>query len=86
MGTPDVTIVWFKRDLRIGDHRPLIAAAGSGGPVIPLSIAEPSIRTADDAHPAHWDFVRSCLVPLRDDLAATHRTDTTAIRRAYQAR
>jgi deoxyribodipyrimidine photo-lyase len=70
MGKPDVTIVWFKRDLRISDHRPLLAAAESGGPIIPLYIAEPSICTADDAHPAHWDFVRSCLVPLREDLAA----------------
>ena len=29
-------IVWFKRDLRVHDHAPLLAASQSGRPVIPL--------------------------------------------------
>ena len=35
-----VHIVWFKRDLRVHDHRPLEAAA-LRGPVLPLYIVEP---------------------------------------------
>ena len=70
MGRLDATIVRFKRDLRISDRRPLVAVAESGGPIIALYIAEPPMHLAEAAHPAHWKFVRSCLVPLRDDLAA----------------
>ena len=37
---PGITIVWFKRDLRIHDHVPLAEAARTG-PVLPLYIVEP---------------------------------------------
>jgi deoxyribodipyrimidine photo-lyase len=40
--TRNLTIVWFKRDLRIADHRPLVMAA-QAGPVLPLYIAEPGL-------------------------------------------
>jgi deoxyribodipyrimidine photo-lyase len=33
-------IVWFKKDLRVADHRPL-AMAASRGAILPLYIAEP---------------------------------------------
>ncbi len=32
-------VVWFKRDLRTTDHRPLTSAAT--GPMIPLYVVEP---------------------------------------------
>ena len=35
-------IVWFKRDLRIVDHRPL-AAAAERGLVLPLYVVEPEL-------------------------------------------
>jgi deoxyribodipyrimidine photo-lyase len=70
VGRADATIVWFKRDLRIADHRPLMEAVRTGGPVIPLYVVEPSLLRSDDFHPAHHAFVRDCLVELRDDLAA----------------
>ncbi len=37
-----IQIVWFKRDLRIEDHRPL-ARAAMAGPILPL-IEEPSSK------------------------------------------
>jgi deoxyribodipyrimidine photo-lyase len=61
-------VVWFKRDLRIRDHRPLVEAAARG-PVLPLYIHEPSIWNAPDADPRHWAFVRASLAELRDRLA-----------------
>ncbi|MFK7917255.1 MAG: FAD-binding domain-containing protein [Ilumatobacter sp.] len=70
MGRVDTTVVWFKRDLRVGDHRPLMAAVREGGPVLPLYIIEPSMLAAVDFHPAHYAFVRDCLVELREDLSA----------------
>lgn len=35
-------VVWFKRDLRIADHAPLVEAV-SRGPVIPLLVIEPEL-------------------------------------------
>jgi len=44
-GRPGLEVVWFKRDLRTADHRPLTAAAARarerGGAVLPLYVIEP---------------------------------------------
>jgi deoxyribodipyrimidine photo-lyase len=61
-------VVWFKRDLRIGDHAPL-AEAAARGPVLPLYIVEPPLLQAPDHHVTHWEFTRQALVALRDALA-----------------
>ena len=37
-----LTVVWFKRDLRVHDHAPL-AAAVARGPVLCLYVVEPSV-------------------------------------------
>ncbi len=66
---PDLQVVWFKRDLRVEDHRPLWRASRRG-PVLPLYIAEPTIIGAADFSDAHWRFVRQCLFELRERLAA----------------
>jgi deoxyribodipyrimidine photo-lyase len=66
---PDpVQVVWYKRDLRVGDHRPL-AVAAERGPVLPLYVAEPSIAAGDDYHPRHWTLIREALIELRARLA-----------------
>ncbi len=65
---PPVQIVWFKRDLRVQDHRPL-AEAARNGPVLPLYIAEPGLWAQPDAAGRHWDFIRESLAELRADLA-----------------
>ena len=46
--TRALNIVWFKRDLRIADHRPL-AMAIAAGPTLPLYIAEPELWAQPDA-------------------------------------
>ena len=61
-------VVWFKRDLRLRDHRPLVEAAARGL-VLPLYIYEPSLWSAPDASPRHWAFVAGSLAELRDSLA-----------------
>lgn len=65
---PHLQVVWFKRDLRVHDHRPLVEAARRG-PVLPLYIVEPAVIEAPDFSGAHWTFVRACLTELRDRLA-----------------
>lgn len=68
MPQPPVQLVWFKRDLRVHDHRPLWEAA-QRGPVLPLYIVEPDRLFAADFDPAHWTFIQTSLLELRDNLA-----------------
>ena len=63
-----VEVVWFKRDLRIRDHRPLVEAA-MRGIVLPLVVIEPSWLASPDFDPAHFTFFRACLVDLEHALA-----------------
>ena len=60
-------LVWFKRDLRVQDHRPL-AIAAERGPVIPLYVIEPELWAQPDAAWRHWAFIRSGLQTLDRDL------------------
>lgn len=62
-------IVWFKRDLRVTDHAPLVAAANAGS-VLPLYIIEPQLWTLPDSSPRHWRFIHDSLLDLQHDLAA----------------
>jgi deoxyribodipyrimidine photo-lyase len=62
-------IVWFKRDLRIADHRPLVLAARAG-PVLPLYIAEPELWTQPDESARQWEFAAESLHELQRALAA----------------
>jgi deoxyribodipyrimidine photo-lyase len=68
MKTP-LHIVWFKRDLRIVDHRPL-AMAASAGPVLPLYIVEPEFWAQPDASARQWDFAAESLHELQAALTA----------------
>ena len=61
-------IVWFKRDLRIVDHRPL-AAAVERGLVLPLYVVEPELWQQPDASERQWMFCRESLLELRQALA-----------------
>jgi deoxyribodipyrimidine photo-lyase len=56
-------IVWFKRDLRVHDHAPLLQASRIA-PVLCLYIVEPSMWTATDASTQHTQFLRESLLDL----------------------
>jgi deoxyribodipyrimidine photo-lyase len=60
-------LVWFKRDLRISDHSPLVAAS-KRGPVVCLYIYEPELLTADDASRRHLLFINDSLRDLATSL------------------
>ncbi|WP_180850446.1 FAD-binding domain-containing protein [Bacillus sp. UMB0893] len=55
-----MNVVWFKRDLRIADHKPF-ADAAKYGEVLTLYAAEPSIWSGDDYSARHFQFVRESL-------------------------
>lgn len=60
--------VWFKRDLRVHDHRPLVNAARSGK-VLPVYIIEPEVIHAPDFDALHWQFIRESLLDLQTSLS-----------------
>ncbi|MFN4056789.1 MAG: FAD-binding domain-containing protein [Roseinatronobacter sp.] len=62
-----LTLVWFKRDLRVQDH-PALALAGPY--VLPVYIIEPEQWSEPDASARQWAFTREALQTLREDLAA----------------
>ena len=62
-------LVWFKRDLRVEDHRPLIHALAHGD-VLPLYIVEPDFWLQQDASGRQWEFCREALLDLRQVTAA----------------
>ena len=63
----EVTIFWFKRDLRVFDNRALFEAAQHGS-VLPVYVVEPEYWSLIDMSARHWDFVSECLSELRKDL------------------
>jgi deoxyribodipyrimidine photo-lyase len=60
-------VVWFKRDLRVVDHRPL-AEAAARGPLLPVYWFEPDLWAEPDASARQFASVREAVADLRDDL------------------
>lgn len=63
-----VNIVWFKRDLRLQDHRPLVEAARHGR-VLAIYIVEPGYWKQPDTSGRQWMFTREAIESLAHDLA-----------------
>ncbi len=64
-------IIWFKRDLRITDHKPLVEAA-KGGVVLCLYIAEPDYWKLPDTSARQWLSIAESLKDLDDELFKTY--------------
>lgn len=62
-----VQLVWFKRDLRTTDHRPLYEASQQGR-CICLYIYEPEVIQADDFDASHLVFINESLSELKQHL------------------
>ena len=73
-------IVWFKRDLRVSDHAPLLHA--SRGKVIPLYILEPGYWTLKDTSARQQDVL---IAALRDLNAALSKLGAPLIVRQGDA-
>ena len=63
-----VTVVWFRRDLRLADHPALHAAAEGGGAIVPLFVVDPRLMTGRDAPREAW--LRGALGALSEALHA----------------
>jgi deoxyribodipyrimidine photo-lyase len=75
---PVTRVVWFKRDLRTQDHRPLEQAllrarqqvAQEGGSVLCLFVHEPGVLKSPEWARQHSAFLRECLDDLQCQLQA----------------
>ena len=66
--TSPVQVVWFKRDLRVHDHAPLLEASRRG-PVVCLYVYEPSLlHSSAESSAAQLGFHQRSLNGLRDSL------------------
>ena len=65
---PQRALVWFKRDLRVHDHAPLVAAR-SYADALALFVIEPEWLSSPDCDASHVDFALTCLSELRAALA-----------------
>lgn len=67
-----IILIWYKRDLRISDHRPLTEGLSRWKsqyvPVIALYSFEPRVTSAPDFSPFHRQFIEDALLELRDSL------------------
>lgn len=52
-----LTVVWFKRDLRLSDHAALVSAA-SAGKVLLIYLVEPDYWKLPDISYRQWEFLR----------------------------
>lgn len=64
-----MNVVWFKRDLRVNDHRPLYEAA-RGKDCLPIYIIEPNYWQQPDTSDRQWRFIADSLLELDQALAA----------------
>ena len=62
-------VVWFKRDLRIRDHAPLVQAAASG-PVLGVYLYEPELLSSPEWDPSHSRFIADALRELAREFEA----------------
>ena len=61
-----MNVVWFKRDLRINDHAPLMMAI-KHDKIIPLYILEPELWQQPDLSFRHYKFLSECLLALNEE-------------------
>ncbi|MEL4181556.1 deoxyribodipyrimidine photo-lyase [Roseateles sp. PN1] len=61
-------LVWFKRDLRVCDHAPLLAAQACED-ALALFVIEPEWLQSPECDACHVDFALACLAELRSALA-----------------
>jgi len=65
----DIEIVWFKRDLRVHDHLPLVQASKYSH-VLPIYIFEPELWRQPDHSYRHYIFLKEALKDLEKQLEA----------------
>ncbi|WP_194435772.1 cryptochrome/deoxyribodipyrimidine photo-lyase family protein [Vibrio fluminensis] len=71
-----INIVWFKRDLRLSDHKPLEKALAQDLPIVLLYIFEPMLLEDEHYSERHWRFVWQSLQDINTTLKARNQQIT----------
>ncbi|MCB9080669.1 MAG: deoxyribodipyrimidine photo-lyase, partial [Lewinellaceae bacterium] len=69
MSRQHINVVWFKRDLRLQDHAPLVAAQQAGLPVVLLFCFEPQLMAGPTSDLRHWRFAWEACQDLQRQLS-----------------
>ncbi len=75
---PSTAIVWLRRDLRLHDHPPLVAALAAHQRVVPVFVLDPTLLSGRFASAPRTAFLLGCLREL--DAALRERGSALAIR------
>lgn len=67
-----INVVWFKRDLRLLDHEPLLKAQQSGRPTLLLYLFEPLLLNDPHYSERHFNFIKESLVDMNRKLNQVH--------------
>ncbi|KGP74263.1 deoxyribodipyrimidine photolyase [Pontibacillus yanchengensis Y32] len=59
-------VVWFRRDVRLLDHQPLVEALRYGEPILPIYIADPSLWKNSELSVRHLQFIMEGLTELQE--------------------
>ena len=70
----NIQIIWFKRDLRITDHKPLFEASLNSIPTLPIYVVEKDYWRQPFSSKRHWSFIYDSLKELRKDLKTIGQT------------
>ncbi len=70
MRDKEISIFWFKRDLRLEDNPALHEAARAGFPLVLVYIMEPSLITDPHYSERHFNFIKESISDLNKQLAA----------------
>ncbi len=63
----DCQIVWFKKDLRVFDHKPILEASKTNIPNIPIYLFETDYWKQPYTSKRHWYFIHDCLLDLQKE-------------------
>ncbi len=65
-----VSVVWYKRDLRLSDHQPLAEALTYPDPILLLYVVEPLLLQDPHYRRRHWHFIAQSLEDMNERLTA----------------
>ncbi|MEL0038410.1 MAG: deoxyribodipyrimidine photo-lyase, partial [Halieaceae bacterium] len=65
-----VSVVWYKRDLRLSDHEPLAEALKYPDPILLIYVVEPSLLRDPHYRRRHWHFIAQSLRDMNERLTA----------------
>lgn len=63
------SVVWFKRDLRLRDHQPIVKAIARGRPILFLYMIEPIMLEDPHMDIRHWRFIYQSIQDLNQQLS-----------------